>query len=151
MSDLGKIIVVTGFENAPKVPSINRPIWSPWSLSTSTQSSSSTSYASYIGIVELWSKYSTIVLKMGQTRTLFLFIFVLFSHHMDKYSINLTINEKREDGMLGSRTQGGNMEGADKSTELWQHPNTLQSLFTTLPRVTQTRKLSVLVNSRIRL
>ena len=25
--------------------------------------------------------------------------------------------------MLGSRTQGGMMEGADESTELWRHPN----------------------------
>ena len=25
--------------------------------------------------------------------------------------------------MLGSRTQGGRMEGADESTELWWHPN----------------------------
>ena len=24
--------------------------------------------------------------------------------------------------MLGSRTRGGRMEGADKSTELWRHP-----------------------------
>ena len=24
--------------------------------------------------------------------------------------------------MLGTQTQGGMMEGADKSTELWQHP-----------------------------
>ena len=24
--------------------------------------------------------------------------------------------------MLGSRTQGGRMEGADESTELWRHP-----------------------------
>ena len=40
--------------------------------------------------------------KMSQTRPLFLFIFVLFSHHMDKYSTNLAINEKSVDGMLGS-------------------------------------------------
>ena len=59
---------------------------------------------------------------MGQTRPLFLFIFVLFSHRMDKYSTILTINEKSVDGMLGSQTQGGNMEGGDESTELWQHP-----------------------------
>ena len=61
--------------------------------------------------------------KMGQTRPLFLFIFVLFSHHMEKYSTNLTINEKSVDGMLGSRTRGGSLEGADESTELRRHPN----------------------------
>ena len=48
------------------------------------------------------------------------FIFVLFSHGMDKHSTNLTINEKSVDGMLGSR--GGRMEGADESTELRRHP-----------------------------
>ena len=53
---------------------------------------------------------------------LFLFIFVLFSDRMDKYSTNLTINEKSVDGMLGTRTQGSRMEGADESTELWRHP-----------------------------
>ena len=45
-----------------------------------------------------------------------------FSHRMDKYSTNLTINDKSVYGMLGSRTRGGRMEGADKSTELWRHP-----------------------------
>ena len=34
-----------------------------------------------------------------------------------------TINEKSIDGVLGTRTQGGMMVGADKSTELWRHPN----------------------------
>ena len=28
------------------------------------------------------------------------------------------------DGMLGTRTRGSRMEGANESTELWQHPNT---------------------------
>ena len=59
---------------------------------------------------------------MGKKRPLFWFIFVLFSHGMDKYSTNLTINEKSVDGTLGSQTRGGRMEGADESTELWQHP-----------------------------
>ena len=27
------------------------------------------------------------------------------------------------DGVLGTQTRGGRMEGADKSTELWRHPN----------------------------
>ena len=30
--------------------------------------------------------------------------------------------------MLGTQNRGGKMEGADKSTELWQHPN-ITSLF----------------------
>ena len=27
--------------------------------------------------------------------------------------------------MLGSRIRGGRMEGADESTELWRHPNSV--------------------------
>ena len=34
-----------------------------------------------------------------------------------------TINEKSIDGVLGTRTQGGRMIGAEESTELWRHPN----------------------------
>ena len=52
----------------------------------------------------------------------FLFIFVLFSHCKEKYSTNLTVNDKSVDGGLGSRTWGGRMESADESTELWRHP-----------------------------
>ena len=40
---------------------------------------------------------------------------------MDRYSTNLTIYEKSVDGMLGSQTQGGRVEGADVSIKLWQH------------------------------
>ena len=46
-------------------------------------------------------------------------LFLFFSH--DKYSTN-TVNEKSVYGVLGTRTQGGRMAGADKSTELWRHP-----------------------------
>ena len=53
---------------------------------------------------------------MGQTRPLFVY-FRSFSQHKDKYSTNFTINDKSIDGVLGSRTWGGMMEGADESTE----------------------------------
>ena len=53
---------------------------------------------------------------MGQTRP----IFGLFSY--DKYSTNLTINDKSVDGVLGTQTRGGRMVGADEFTELWRHP-----------------------------
>ena len=53
---------------------------------------------------------------------LFLVYFCSFSQHKDKYSTNFTINDKSIDGVLGSRTRGGMMEGTDKSTELWRHP-----------------------------
>ena len=34
----------------------------------------------------------------------------------------LDLVDKRVDGVLGIRTLGGSMEGADESTELWRHP-----------------------------
>ena len=43
-------------------------------------------------------------------------LFSSFSH--DKYSTNLTINDKSVDGVLVTRTQGGRMVSSDKSTEL---------------------------------
>ena len=61
-----------------------------------------------------------IFVKKCQTRPLFVY-FSFFSH--DKYITNLIINDKRVDGVRGTRTQGGRMVGADESTELWQHPS----------------------------
>ena len=58
---------------------------------------------------------------MGQTGPL-LYIFVLFSRCKDKYSTNLTLNDKSIDGVLESQTWGGRTESADESTELWRHP-----------------------------
>ena len=34
----------------------------------------------------------------------------------------MTIHDISVDGVLGNRSWGDRMEGADKSTELWQHP-----------------------------
>ena len=48
--------------------------------------------------------------KMGNARPLFVY-YRLF------HSTQINI-----DGARGTRTQGGKMEGADKSTELWWHP-----------------------------
>ena len=53
--------------------------------------------------------------KIGQTRPLLVY-FVLFSHHLDKYSTNLTIDDKSIDGLLGTQTRGGRMVGTDEST-----------------------------------
>ena len=47
-------------------------------------------------------------------------LFSFFSH--DKYSTNLTTNDKSRDGVVGIQTWGGRMVGADESTELWRHP-----------------------------
>ena len=63
--------------------------------------------------------------KNGPNPATFWFIFVLFSQHKDKYSTNFTTNDKSIDGVLGSRTRGGMMEGADESTELWRHPENI--------------------------
>ena len=57
---------------------------------------------------------------MGQTRPLFC-LFSSFSQHNDNIVQNLTI--KSVDGVLGTRTRGGRMVGADESTELWRHCN----------------------------
>ena len=54
---------------------------------------------------------------------LFLVYFCSFSQRKDKYCTNFTLNDKSIDGLLGSRTQGSMMEGADESTELWWHHN----------------------------
>ena len=50
-----------------------------------------------------------------------LFLFNSFFSH-DKYSTNLTINDKSIDGVLGTWTWGGRMLGANESSELWWHP-----------------------------
>ena len=62
-----------------------------------------------------------IIFLMGQTRPLF-GLFSFFSQCKDKYSTKFIINDKSIDGVLGSQTRDGMMEGADESTELWQHP-----------------------------
>ena len=43
------------------------------------------------------------------------------STFLTSHGTNLTINDKSVDGVLGSRTLGGRMEGADESTEVWRH------------------------------
>ena len=58
---------------------------------------------------------------MGQTRPLFVY-FLFFSQYKDKYWTNLTLYDKSVDGVLGTRTWGGRMEGVDDSTELWRQP-----------------------------
>ena len=54
--------------------------------------------------------------------------FGLFSFFSpDKCSTN-TINDKSVDGVLGTRTRGGRMVGADESTELWYYGTHLGTL-----------------------
>ena len=55
---------------------------------------------------------------MGQTRTLFpLFCFRPFLIRITMSTIQI---EKSIDGVLGIRTRGSRMKGADKTTELWR-------------------------------
>ena len=56
---------------------------------------------------------------MGQTRPLVVYF---CSFHMTNIAQFLTFNDKSKDGVLGTRTQGGLIVGADESTELWRHP-----------------------------
>ena len=54
---------------------------------------------------------------------LFLFTFVLFTFQFEWQIYNLNnIKWKSVDGVLGTQTRDGKMEGADVSTELWRHP-----------------------------
>ena len=69
-----------------------------------------TTVESYITII------ICLVFLMGQTRPLFVY-------SQEKYNIKLTINDVSLNGVLGTRTLGGRMVGADESTELWQHPS----------------------------
>ena len=75
-----------------------------------------------LGSIPVFCTNFILFLKNGPNPASFLFI-LFFSH--DKYSTNLTINDKSIDGVLGTRTRGGRMVGADESTELWRHPPTL--------------------------
>ena len=58
---------------------------------------------------------------MGQSRPLF----VYFRYFLD----TISIIEKSVDGVLGIRTRGRRMVGADETTELWRPPN-IYTLFT---------------------
>ena len=62
--------------------------------------------------------YVQLFLKNGPNPSSF-GLFSFFSH--DKYSINLTINDKSIDCLVGTRTRGSRMVGADESIELWRH------------------------------
>ena len=51
----------------------------------------------------------------------------IFVFSNDKYSTNLTTNDKSVDGVLVTQTQGIWMLDADESTELWRHPEVVLS------------------------
>ena len=55
------------------------------------------------------------MLKMGQSRPLF----VYFRSFLITISLQI---EKSNDDVLGIRTRGRRMEGADNTTELWRPP-----------------------------
>ena len=55
----------------------------------------------------------------------FSFIFVFFLRDTIQIQFDLSI-----DSVLGTRTRVGRMGGADKSTELWRHPNLFLFLYT---------------------
>ena len=60
---------------------------------------------------------------MDQSRPLF--VYFRYFHipiHMTSIQFEQYKLKKSIDGVLGTRTRGGRMEGADESTELWRHP-----------------------------
>ena len=73
-----------------------------------------------------------LIFKNGPNPAPFCFIFVLIHNSKTNYSTNLTINDKSLDGVLGTRTWCGSMEGANKSTQLWQHPKNVLFLSSTI-------------------
>ena len=48
--------------------------------------------------------------------------FFVYFRSFHKAKTNLTLIYKSIDGVFGTQTQGGRMEGADQSTELWWQP-----------------------------
>ena len=71
-----------------------------------------------VGYTALAISAGKIFFKMGQSLPLF----VYFRYFLDTFSI-IQI-EKSVDGVLGIRTRGCRMVGADKTTELWRPPKT---------------------------
>ena len=67
-------------------------------------------------------EFEIFFLKMGQSRPLF---FVYFRYFFD--TISIIQIEKSVDGVLGTRTRGRRMVGADETTELWRPPKSLKS------------------------
>ena len=67
----------------------------------------------------LFNLFWVFYVKNGPNPASFCLFFVLFSHCKDKYSTNLTINDKCIDGVLGSQTRGGRIVSAEESTELF--------------------------------
>ena len=82
----------------------------------------------------------------GPTRPLFC-LFSFFSQCKDKYSTNLTINDKSFGGELWSQTRGGRMQGVDKYTEFSRHPFSWNLLFNNRK---ETTFLKILWNKKIR-
>ena len=62
--------------------------------------------------------YGQSIIICSTLKLLLISTFSLSLQCKDKNNTNLTIKDKSVDGELGTRTWGGNMEGADKSTEL---------------------------------
>ena len=64
-----------------------------------------------------YNENKDILLKMGQSRPLFVYF------HYFPTTISIIQIEKSIDGVLGIRTRGCRMVGADETTELWRPPN----------------------------
>ena len=82
-------------------------------MGPSLGSSCLSSYAIYYLCITFGLAFTNVsFLKMGQSRSLF----VYFRSFLIIISIQI---EKSIDGVLGIRTRGCNMVGADETTELW--------------------------------
>ena len=79
---------------------------------------------------KIWSIICHDVHDMPLTTTFNQLVFCLFIVYFRLFHMTQLIINKSLDGMLGTRTQSGRMEGADKSTVLWRHPTFNQWLKT---------------------
>ena len=80
----------------------------------------------------------TSVILNGSNPASFCF-FSFFPHCKAKYSTTVTLNYVRLDEVLGTRTRGGRMEGANESTEPCWHPKTRECFLTSISRTVLNR------------
>ena len=117
VGDLGQLIVAIGFKNCPKSKKLPNLV-----TLVNVLFGSFGSCLLYVDHFKFFHKNlyanSHFFLNMGQYRPLFR-LFLSFSHHKS------ITNWKSVDGVLGIRTRGRRMEGADKTTELRQPPKFL--------------------------
>ena len=113
--NLGKIIAATGFEKlpmcskSPNLVTLDLPDAKSWNIKCFKQ-------IHYVSKLLFGNSNLRICFLNGPIPASFR-LFSSFPHDTNQIHIDKSI-----DGVLGTRTRGGRMEGAGESTELWRHP-----------------------------